>query len=72
MPVDSQVGREHDIHIEHAIMNTVKPIPDGVPVVMPMLVCRDVRRQLTSARPRLVPWSWCADRVRMGPWHMRP
>jgi len=23
-------------------MNSVKPIPDGVPVVMPMLVCRDV------------------------------
>src|SRR5688572_11877728 len=22
-------------------MSTVKPIPDGVPVVMPMLVCRD-------------------------------
>ena len=39
--VDSRVGLKHDIHIEHTIMNSVKPIPAGVPVVMPMLVCRD-------------------------------
>src|ERR1051326_8504072 len=40
--VDSRVGLEHDIYIEHVIMNSAKPIPDGIPVVMPMLVCRDV------------------------------
>ena len=27
-------------------MNKVKPIPDGVPVVMPMLVCRDASAEL--------------------------
>jgi PhnB protein len=27
-------------------MNEVKPVPDGVPVVMPMLVCRDVEAQI--------------------------
>jgi PhnB protein len=27
-------------------MSTVKPIPDGVPVVMPMLVCRDAAAEI--------------------------
>src|SRR5438132_12005880 len=27
-------------------MNKVKPIPDGVPVVMPMLVCRDASAEI--------------------------
>ena len=27
-------------------MSTVKPIPDGVPVVMPMLVCRDASAEI--------------------------
>jgi PhnB protein len=27
-------------------MNKVKPIPDGVPVVMPMLVCRDAAAEI--------------------------
>jgi len=27
-------------------MSTVKPIPDGVPVVMPMLVCRDAATEI--------------------------
>jgi PhnB protein len=39
--IDSGVGREHDIDIEDAMMDSVKAIPEGVPVVMPMLVCRD-------------------------------
>ena len=27
-------------------MNNVKPVPDGVPVVMPMLVCRDAAAEI--------------------------
>jgi PhnB protein len=27
-------------------MSSVKPIPDGVPVVMPMLVCRDAAAEI--------------------------
>jgi len=30
----------------HTFMSNVKPIPDGVPVVMPMLVCRDAAAEI--------------------------
>ena len=30
----------------HMIMSNVKPIPDGVPVVMPILVCRDASAEI--------------------------
>jgi PhnB protein len=30
----------------HTIVSKVKPIPDGVPVVMPMLVCRDAAAEI--------------------------
>ena len=46
-------------------MSKVKSIPDGVSVVIPMLVCHDVAAEIDFCKTTFDAVEWCEDQVPM-------
>ena len=52
-------------------MSSVKAIPEGVPVVMPMLVCRDVSAAIEFCNATFSAVELVRRPGPTGPWHTR-
>ena len=70
MPPGVRRSQAEKVIPKDTIMSNVKPIPDGVSVVMPMLVCRDASAAIDFCKATFGAVRWCADPAPMVPWRM--